>query len=142
MLHRNKRQDDYHFGKWNGLGGKLLPGETPEEAARREIEEESGLVVGSLELKGVITFPLFDSKDDWYVFVFNAYEPRGILNESQEGELHWIETKDITKLCLWPGDRIFLPWLDEHAFFSAKFSYRAGELLAYSVNHYQAGPRP
>ena len=43
MIYRNKKQNDYHEGKWNGLGGKFEPGESPEECAIREIEEESGL---------------------------------------------------------------------------------------------------
>ena len=33
MIHRNKRPNDMNMGKWNGLGGKLEPGETPEECA-------------------------------------------------------------------------------------------------------------
>ena len=32
-----------HQGKWNGLGGKLEPGETPEQCVIREVAEESGL---------------------------------------------------------------------------------------------------
>ena len=43
MMHRIKKQHDMHAGKWNGLGGKLEPGETPEECAVREVHEESGL---------------------------------------------------------------------------------------------------
>jgi len=43
MVHRIKKPNDMHQGKWNGLGGKLDPGETPEECAIREIFEESGL---------------------------------------------------------------------------------------------------
>ena len=57
MIYRNKKQNDYHEGKWNGLGGKFEPGESPEECAIREIEEESGLKVASLRMKGFITFP-------------------------------------------------------------------------------------
>jgi 8-oxo-dGTP pyrophosphatase MutT (NUDIX family) len=36
-------KDHPHFmaGKWNGLGGKVLPGETPLHAAVREVKEES-----------------------------------------------------------------------------------------------------
>ena len=45
MLYRNKKEDDYHEGKWNGLGGKLEHGETPEECAVREVFEESGLIM-------------------------------------------------------------------------------------------------
>ena len=29
MVHRNKKPDDMHAGKWNGLGGKFEPGESP-----------------------------------------------------------------------------------------------------------------
>ena len=72
MIYRNKKQNDYHEGKWNGLGGKFEPGETPEECAIREIEEESGLIVKSVKMKGFITFALFDGVDDWYVFLFTT----------------------------------------------------------------------
>ena len=45
MLHRVKKENDMHKNKWNGLGGKLIPGESPEECVIREIKEESGLIL-------------------------------------------------------------------------------------------------
>ena len=39
MLHRNKKPNDVHEGKWIGVGGKLERGETPQECAAREIFE-------------------------------------------------------------------------------------------------------
>ena len=45
MLHRIKKDNDMHKNKWNGLGGKLMPGETPEECVVREVKEESGLSI-------------------------------------------------------------------------------------------------
>ncbi|MBE0538573.1 MAG: NUDIX domain-containing protein, partial [Ignavibacterium sp.] len=54
MIHRVKKENDYHEGKWNGLGGKFEQGESPEECAIREIEEESGLKVKSVKMKGFI----------------------------------------------------------------------------------------
>ena len=57
MLYRNKKPNDIHEGKWNGLGGKFNPGETPEQCAIREIFEESGLQVKNPKLHGVLTFP-------------------------------------------------------------------------------------
>ena len=42
MVHRVKKADDIHQGKWNGLGGKLEPGESPEECVIREVREEFG----------------------------------------------------------------------------------------------------
>ncbi|MAI88720.1 MAG: DNA mismatch repair protein MutT, partial [Candidatus Marinimicrobia bacterium] len=59
MLHRVKKENDMHEGKWNGLGGKLEAGESPEECVIREVYEESGLTIKNPKLKGIITFPKF-----------------------------------------------------------------------------------
>ena len=136
MLYRNKKENDYHEGKWNGLGGKFEQGETPEECAGREVYEESGLRVKDPHLKGFITFPLFDGKDDWYVFlfVFNGYE--GELIDSPEGRLEWIDNEKLTELNLWEGDEVFIPWLFEDKFFSARSDYIDGEYKGYQVNFY------
>jgi len=136
MVHRNKKPNDFHMGKWNGLGGKFEPGETPEECARREILEESGLQVKTLALKGLLTFPMFTIYDDWYAFVFVATDFEGSLIESPEGDLCWIDDARLLDLNLWAGDRIFLPWLDRPGFFSGKFIYQNGELVDHSVEFY------
>ena len=136
MLHRVKKKNDYHEGKWNGLGGKFELGETPEECAIREIEEESGLIVKELKLKGFITFPMFDEKDDWYVFVFVIDKFEGELIDSPEGNLEWIPNEQLLKINLWDGDKIFIPWLDEEKFFSAKFNYKGKTFTDYSVEFY------
>jgi len=34
MVYRNKKANDIHQGKWNGLGGKFEAGETPEECVK------------------------------------------------------------------------------------------------------------
>ena len=136
MLYRNKKQNDYHEGKWNGLGGKFEIGETPEECAVRELKEEAGLTVKSLKLKGFITFPLFDGKEDWYVFLFVIDKFDGDLIDSPEGKLEWIDNNKLLELNLWDGDKIFIPWLFQEKFFSAKFNYEKGEYKDYSVEFY------
>ena len=143
MLHRVKKENDYHEGKWNGLGGKFNQGESPEECVIREVKEESGLEIINPQLRGFITFPLFDEKEDWYVFVFTANDFEGKLIISKEGNLEWISNKDLLKLNLWDGDKIFLDWFyDEHGtksnskFFSAKFEYEKGKFKDYSVRFY------
>lgn len=136
MVHRVKKENDMHAGKWNGLGGKLEPGETPEECAVREVFEESGLRMVNPTLKGLLTFPAFSEYEDWYAFVFVAYEFDGELVDSPEGVLRWIDDKELLNLDLWPGDKIFLQWLDQPGFFSGKFVYRQGELFDYQVVFY------
>ena len=136
MLYRNKKQNDYHEGKWNGLGGKFEAGESPEECAIREIKEEAGLNVKSMKLKGFITFPLFDGKEDWYVFLFVIDDFDGELIDSPEGKLEWIPDNELEKLNLWEGDQIFIPWLFQEKFFSAKFNYDNGKFVDYEVEFY------
>ena len=84
MIHRVKNENDMHAGKWNGLGGKLEPGETPEACAIREIREESGLRVQNLIFKGIITFPAFDKNEDWYTFIYIIDRFEGELIDSPD----------------------------------------------------------
>tara|TARA_Y100001936_G_C15580416_1_gene411759 strand:+ start:95 stop:553 length:459 start_codon:yes stop_codon:yes gene_type:complete len=133
MLHRVKKAQDFHKGKWNGLGGKLEPGETPEECAIREVKEESGFDVTNPRLRGIITFPMFDQVDDWYVYLFTASEFTGEAIESPEGNLSWIDDAQLLDLNLWEGDKVFLKWLDGDRFFSAKFIYENKQLISHSV---------
>lgn len=136
MLYRNKKENDYHEGKWNGLGGKFELGESPEDCAIREIKEEAGLTVKNLIMKGFITFPLFDGKDDWHVFLFVIDKFEGDLIDSPEGELDWIDNDKLSEINLWEGDKIFIPWLFEDKFFSAKFNYENGNFKDYEVSFY------
>ena len=136
MLHRIKKKNDFHEGKWNGLGGKFEQGETPEECVIREVKEESGLLLVNPKLHGFITFPMFDGKKDWYVFMFTSDKFSGELIDSKEGKLEWIPDEKLLDLNLWDGDRIFLPWLEDDKFFSAKFEYENGKYVKHNVMFY------
>ena len=136
MLHRVKKKNDIHQGKWNGLGDKLRRGETPEECIIREVKEESGYSIVNPVLKGFITFPAFKQNEDWYVFLYIADQFTGKMIKSPEGNLQWIENEQLYNLNLWEGDKIFLRWLDEQRFFSAKFEYINGKLIDHNVVFY------
>lgn len=133
MLYRNKKDKDIHLGKWNGLGGKIHMGETPEECVIREVKEESGLDIKNPSLRGIITFPAFKDEEDWYVYVFIVHEFSGSLIDSPEGELKWINDNELLKLPLWEGDPIFLKWLEEGRFFSGKFVYQKERFISHDV---------
>ncbi len=137
MLHRVKKKDDMHQGKWNGLGGKFEPGESPEECVIREVREECGLTLRNPILKGIMTFPQFSKGEDWWAFIFIAREFEGSLKESSEGDLKWIDNDKLFDLDLWDGDKIFIEWLKKKGFFSAKFIYKDGKLTKHSVVFYK-----
>lgn len=136
MLLRNKKERDIHEGKWNGLGGKFDPGETPEECVIREVKEESGFIVQLPRMCGVMTFPGFTPGKDWVVFLFKAENFKGQQIESPEGRLEWIANEKLLDLNLWEGDRYFLKWLEEGKFFSARFVYKNKKLMSHSVIFY------
>ncbi|GAB4423264.1 MAG: 8-oxo-dGTP diphosphatase [Turneriella sp.] len=136
MMHRNKRPDDVHLGKYNGLGGKFEPGESPEECVVREVFEESNLRIVP-QLRGVMTFPQFAKGHDWYCFLYTSQSFSGELKtECSEGDLVWVPDEEVLDLPLWPGDRIFLDWLRQPKFFSAKFRYENGQLQGHEVIFY------
>lgn len=137
MLERAARANDVHVGRWNGLGGKFLPGESPEACLRREVREEAGIEVERATLKGVLTFPAFDGTSDVYSFVYVVDAFRGTpLLEGPEGRLHWVDTARLSELPLWEGDHVFLPWLDRAGTFSAVLRYVNGRFHGYDVTHY------
>jgi 8-oxo-dGTP diphosphatase len=137
MVFRNKKPGDIHAGKWNGLGGKFEPGETPEECVLREVREESGLEIAAPHLHGLVMFPGFKGSD-WYVFVFTARDFSGTLIDSPEGELRWVADQELESLPLWPSDQIFFNWMRQGKFFSAKFVYQGDEMKNFEVNFYPA----
>src|SRR5204863_7182525 len=71
LIHRDRRPDDAHFGKFNGLGGKLEANEDIVSGMRREIREEAGIECVSLDLRGTISWPGFGKRgEDWFGFIF------------------------------------------------------------------------
>jgi len=107
MLHRTKKENDLNEGKWIGVGGKFEKGETPEECLLREVKEETGLTLIKYRLRAVITFIL----NEWgteYMYLFTANEFSGELRECNEGDLQWVDKKDIlfTLKVVYDGDRL------------------------------------
>jgi 8-oxo-dGTP diphosphatase len=111
LIHRNRRPDDPHFGKYNGLGGKVDPGEDVVTCLRREVFEESGLECVELVLRGTVSWPGFGKHgEDWFGFIFRIDRFRGQpCTGNAEGDLEWVELERVPQLPLWEGDRYFLP---------------------------------
>ncbi len=63
MVHRNARPDDVHYGKYNGLGGKLHSHEDVVSGMKREIREEAGIEADDLVLRGVLNWPGFGKNE-------------------------------------------------------------------------------
>ena len=64
-----RRRGSHGAETWSLPGGHLEYGEAPEECARREVTEETGLIVGQLVSAG-FTNDLFRDEDRHYVTLF------------------------------------------------------------------------
>lgn len=138
LLHRNKKPNDVHEGKWIGVGGKVEAGESPEDCAKREVFEETGYVVEDMDLVGLITFPAFTPGTDWYTYVYRIQDFSGTQIESPEGSLAWVPYGEVLLKPSWEGDHLFLNWiLEEKPLFSAKMTYKGDHLQDWSVQFYK-----
>jgi len=136
LVHRNKRKNDEHFGKYNGLGGKLLPGEDIVSGIRREILEEAGIHSVNINLRGTINWTNFGRNgEDWFGFIFRIDSFTGPpFKENKEGILSWQPIEHLSQLPMWPGDRYFLPLVfDDHpGAFHGYMPYKNGLPLSWS----------
>ena len=114
LIHRNARPDDAHYGKYNGLGGKLDRNESVTAGMKRELLEEAGIEVTALQLRGTINWPGFGKNgEDWLGFIYLITDWNGVVQaKNPEGDLVWRPIQTLLTpgvLNLWPGDRYFLP---------------------------------
>ncbi|PWM38751.1 MAG: DNA mismatch repair protein MutT [Clostridiales bacterium] len=134
MLHRIKKEKDVNRDKWIGVGGKFLPGETPEECARRETLEETGLLLEAPEYRGVVDFHCKGWPSE-RMHLFWADRFSGKLRDCEEGILEWVPVAAVAALPQWEGDKIFLKLLEERApFFSLILTYEGDRLLSAVLN--------
>lgn len=138
LVRRDRRPEDAHFGKYNGLGGKLDPGEDVVSCLRREVREESGLECDIILLRGTISWPGFGKKgEDWFGFIFRIERWHGEpFRENAEGSLLWIDVDRMLELPLWEGDRFFLPLVfsAEPRQFHGVMPYRDGKPVSWSYS--------
>ena len=142
MLHRVKKEKDINRDKWIGIGGHFEFGESPEECITREIAEETGLTVGSVRYRGIVTFVYGD--DGEYMHLFTCDDFSGTLRECDEGVLEWVPKEKTRELDLWEGDNIFLDLIEDagHPFFSLKLVYADGGVLVKAVLDTKDVPLP
>ena len=134
ILFIHKGGNDLNSGKFLGIGGHLEKGESPTECMKREIYEETGIKIeelANLKMRAVITFvnPVYE---DEYIHLYEAEyigKDDPTLRPCDEGELKWIDKRDIYSLPIWEGDkRMFDEMFRDDRFFTMKLVYDGDDL--------------
>jgi 8-oxo-dGTP pyrophosphatase MutT (NUDIX family) len=133
-----KSKGKFGEGYWNAPGGKVEKGEDDENAARREVFEETGLKVIDLIEAGSLKFYFGAGKEspDWSVNVFVCTNFEGsLLAESPEGKLKWFKKDAVPYENMWADDRHWLPLLFQGKRFRGVFTFSADSknLLSSSI---------
>ena len=99
--------------KWGNVyappGGKICDKESPLECIEREYQEETGLMPKNIKLKGYC----------YWNYQANDYE--GILEESKEGKLFWIDNEEIPNLAQFDMNTKFSDLIFQGEIFEGRF---------------------
>ena len=134
MIHRIKKENDLNKDKWVGVGGKLEEGESPFDCVRREVYEETGVIIKEPRYRGIITFV----SDKWgteYMHLFTATDYDGEIDyDCDEGKLEGVKKELVPSLPIWEGDKIFFDLMEkEDRFFSLKLCYEGDTLVSHTL---------
>lgn len=106
------KKEGFGAGKITGFGGKVEAGETPSEAAIRELQEETGISVAfdDLEAIGQLRF-LFPERPAWsqLVHVFLSTRWAGSAREGTEMKPVWYTIDEIPFEQMWHDGSYWLP---------------------------------
>jgi 8-oxo-dGTP diphosphatase len=86
---------DRHRNNWELPGGRIDPGETPHDAAVRELHEESGLRLPALTLAGYGLFHLTHPPRDEYLALYTGRAPTlhtAFTPNEEISAIHWWDT--------------------------------------------------
>lgn len=119
------------YGKINAPGGRIEPGETPEQAAVRETQEEVGLTPLGLRPAGQLDFAFTDGYS-LRCHAFTANDCKGSPTETDEASPFWCCETEIPYGRMWSDDRLWIPLMLESRPFQAQFVFD-GDLMLWHL---------
>ena len=127
-IYLSEKKKGFGTGYLNGYGGRIAEGESIEETAVRELNEEAGVTANLQKLEKVAVIDFFEDKE--HIFecqVFFLPEWEGQLKETEE--MAHPQLYPITNLPyerMWKSDRIWLPLIFAGKKIQARAYYKKG----------------
>lgn len=130
LLIRKKR--GLGAGKINGPGGRVDPGETPEQAAVREVQEELLVTPAGVRIAGELLFQFTDGYA-LHGFVYRADDCAGEPTETGEAFPLWFPLEEIPYPEMWADDVLWMPAMIEGRWFRGRFLFDGDSMLGYRI---------
>jgi 8-oxo-dGTP diphosphatase/2-hydroxy-dATP diphosphatase len=131
-------------GLWNGLGGKILPGENDKLTVFRESFEEARVHLADARKVALLHFYFPDdpAKKDWNqdVHVYLADKWKGVPQETEEMKPQWFAIEDVPFDKMWADDPLWLPKVLAGGRLEAWFSFdENNNVLDYYLENVEKG---
>jgi 8-oxo-dGTP diphosphatase len=119
-------------GNINAPGGRIEPGETPQQGAVREVEEELCITPHNVSLCGELSFQ-FTDEFSIHCTVYKADRYSGTPTETDEAKPHWCELDKIPYDSMWEDDRYWIPHMLNNTLFKGYFLFEKERMLEHRL---------
>ncbi len=130
LLIRKKR--GLGAGKINAPGGRIEPGETPEEAALREAHEEVCVRASPPDRRGRLRFQFTDGYG-LECHVLSSTSCEGEATETDEAVPLWTPLDAIPFDAMWEDDRLWIPLMLAERPFDGRFIFDGDRMIDHVI---------
>jgi 8-oxo-dGTP diphosphatase len=119
-------------GKVNGPGGRIDPGETPEQCAIRETQEELRITPTGVKFAGELFFQFVEDGrlgHSIHGYVYTASDYEGTPTETDEATPLWTDVSAIPYDKMWQDDQYWIPLMLAGTPFNGKFVFAGDRML-------------